>query len=344
MKKLRLSKVKGNKNSLTILDMNQQDAQKIAREIAQKIELQLTEFFEKNAIEKFESIGEKFKTIDNPFDKLISEMIQEWKEFDVTPDSPFNFTYIDNALIDDLRYINKKYYQNFLFFGVLSSFFGRSSSPLFIQYRDELLKKHKLTPNKLKKALLDVFGYLLNNGKRGGSKGIWSKKKKLELLALYNRFLIVIKNARRDKRILKKKTNSELKIKKELIAKYEVPENLMPSLFSDDTPKDVALDWAIREMKLDKSNRDYLDKIILRNARKLWKNKGILIDVSIELGEHRFYGIRSEDKAIIKSQKDGLRYTRVCKNPKIGSIESEKDLKDFLKSENYLINFGFTRE
>ena len=319
--------------------MNQDKAEKYAKRIAQRIETQLADFFQLNVIEKLELIDKRLNyDTKNPFKEMLPVIIEDWKKESLSSDSPFSFHYIDAVLSNHLEHLNKYFYQNFIELGVLLCLFGTSKSPVFSDYRKSLLKKHNLTEKKLKEALLDLFGNFLADAKHGGKESYWNDKKKLELLALYNRFLIVIKNARRDKRMLKRKSASKEKnIERELIAKYEVPQNLMSSLFSDDTPSDVALDWAINEMRLDNSSREYLDGTILRQARKLWKDKGVLVDVSFALGQYKYYGIITTDKEEKKLLQNDLRYTRVCKNPKI-----EKD--HINRNERYLISWSFNRE
>jgi hypothetical protein len=78
------------------------------------------------------------------------------------------------------------------------------------KYRDEKRKKYGLTPKKFQLALFETLKSLfLEEIKHGGSKDFWNDNNKLEFLALYNRFLIIIKNSRRDIKPLIKKRKSE---------------------------------------------------------------------------------------------------------------------------------------
>lgn len=302
--------------------MDKDAAEKRAKLLANILENELKEFLQKNPIEKMEAIKEKLIFNDTALRPVIDDLLDGLKKYDSeytynsNLDMPKKWQPLEENIWFDLEYFHNAFFQDFLYFSVLQIFLSSSYETLNEEYRKELRSKHNLTPGKLQKALMNTLKDLfLEKVPHGGSEGFWDENRKLEFLALYNRFLIVIKNARRDKRALvnnlrkKRDIYAESKAREEIMTKYEVPEKLESSLYSDQTPKEIALDWAISEMNVNNFNRDYLDKTILRDARNHWKDKGsIIIDISFETGRE-IYGVHPKDKA----KQNKLRFTPLNK-------------------------------
>ncbi len=319
--------------------MDKELAEKNAKFLVGSIEAGLENFLQKNPIEKLETIQRKFIRGRNILHFLVNDLIKDLQSYDDRNDSPDKWQYMDGRLWIDISAFHTAYFENFLYFNAIQAFFVNSPyNPINEEHRNELRKKYKLTPKKFQQALFETLkGLFLEKVKRGGSEGFWNDNNKLEFLALYNRFLIVIKNARKDLKALIKKGKSELPSKKVILTKYEIPETLIKSAFSSyDAPQEVALDWAKKEMKLN-FKEEYL-KDILTEARKFWRSRSkglisqqtlkehpkiqlILIDINFEIG-CRQYAVSSVNKNDMKK----LKYTTVAKklNGKVEFVTGEK--------------------
>lgn len=281
----------------------------------------ISNFLQKNPIEKLEIIRERLILSKEPLYSLVSDLITDLKKYDERNNSPDKWQEIDGRIWTEISHFQQVYFENFLCFNAIQAYFNSPFSPIDKKYRTELRKKYNLTSRKFQQALFDTLkGLFLEEVKHGGSKGFWNDNSKLQFLALYNRFLIVIKNARKDIKKFIKKGNPESFAEKEILAKYEIPKTLIKSAFSlYDAPQEVALDWAKQEMKLE-FKEEYL-KDILTQARKLWRSssKGlisqqtlernpkiqlILIDINFELGCRR-YAVSSLDKNGLQRLKFG---------------------------------------
>jgi hypothetical protein len=260
----------------------------------------------------------------NLLDKLIQDLTEGAKRSKNEKDY---WKEVDFKILSAVSYqiqVSFSHYLNYCFLqGFLTSKFNRVLND---GYRKQLRKDFDLETNgKLQKALMPLLEPLFRDEiKHGGSKGFWDDNNKLEFLALYNRFLIIIKNCRKDIKPLIKKGKSELSSRREILVKYEIPETLIKSAFSSyDAPKEVALDWAKQEMKLN-FKEEYL-KDILTEARKIWRSKSIglisqqtlkehpeiqliLIGINFEIG-CRYYAVSS----VNKKDMERLKYGTVAK-------------------------------
>lgn len=255
----------------------------------------------------------------NPLIPMIDELIQEFRRYDKVSEGRWhNF---EGKLTLELFHFFRSSFQSFLYMSLLYVYFDSPESPIGRRSKNALRRKHSLTPAKFQKAVLEVLhNTAFEPVKKGGSEGYWSDIRKIRFLAYYNRFMLVIGNARRDKRTVmrvlrrQKAAEPEAQARAQVLAKYEIPPNLELSLFSDDPPREVALDWAIAEMEIEDPKREYLEKV-LKGARKKWKSANenrsdvILIDVMAHPGLHKF-GVKKTNEALMA----GLKYTSVI-NP-----------------------------
>jgi len=294
--------------------------------ISEILENYLRFFFQKSPIKKLEEIKNGISYHQNSTYQILHELIENLNVFDPPSDKSDRLQVFDEIICREIDYFLQTNFQDFIYFIVLQTLFVSKSTPLNKEYIENLLRKHNMTLKKLQLSLLDTFGERVfrERVKKGGSKGFWDNNKKLQLLAFYNRFLIVIKNSRRDLRLLVKSGKLELTAKKEVLDKYNIPQLLINSAFSSyDAPKEVALNWAMQEMKVE-FKEEYL-KDILTSARKIWqvessgllspktieqfpKAKLLLIDISFQLG-CRYYAVLSTNQ----SKKDKLKYTSPAK-------------------------------
>ncbi len=327
--------------------MDKELAEKQAKFLAGEIEKDLAEFLRKNPLEKLEVLQEKLK-FNKILHPLITDLLNDLKLYDSRSDSPDKWQDMEGRILSETSWFHQTFYQSFLYFNVIQTFFSSRYSPIQEEYRKQQKSKYNLTPKKMQQALFETLNELhIEKVKHGGSKGFWNDNNRRELLALYNRFLIVIKNSRTDVKMMVKKGKSELLAENEILAKYEIPDTLIKSAFSAyDAPKDVALTWAKQEMKL-KFSEEYL-KDVLTEARKFWRSRSkglisqqtlnehpkihlILIDINFEFG-CREYAVSSINKNDMKK----LKYGTVAKkfNGEIKFVAGEK-WDDFLVSGSF---------
>lgn len=306
--------------------MDKESAEKNAKLLVESIEAELKNFLQKNPIEKLETIQQRFIQGKNPLNLLLCDLIEDLKKYEFLEGWPYERQFIDKRIWAEIRDFQKYYFETFLYYNVMLTFLNSPYSPLIESHRKELRNKHKLTSKKIKQELLKILGSSFPEEIRHSNKEVfWNDNNKLEFLALYNRFHIVIKNARRDFRSLIKKRESELDSERKILAKYEIPQTKISlALYSDSAPEELALDWAKEKMEL-RFEEDYLKKI-LTNARQIWRSrikKGliiensteenpkiqfILIDINFQIG-CRYYAVKSIDK----NKMDKLKYTTVAK-------------------------------
>jgi len=290
--------------------MDKEQAEKNAKFLVGSIEAGLENFLQKNPIEKLETIQRKFIRGRNILHFLVNDLIKDLQSYDDRNDSPDKWQYMDGRLWIDISAFHTTYFENFLYFNAIQAFFVNSPyNPINEKYRNELRKKYKLTPKKFQQALFETLrGLFLEKVKHGGSKSELDEQKQLHFLALYNRYQIIIKKARAEKKRLKKLKKNDATAKREALAKYEIPESLIASAFSDDAPSDVALDWAIETLQIN-SSPEYL-KTLLIKIRKKWSKRGFIVDADFSIGR-RVYSVhpRNNERHIAK-----LRYTPLEKS------------------------------
>jgi hypothetical protein len=186
-------------------------------------------------------------------------------------------------------------FPKFLYLSVLEALLSDELSPLPTKFKNEIQRKHKLNAKKIQEESSKIQNRIsIVKVQHGGSEKTLNRQEELLFLATYNRYLFVIKNARKEKRRLKKLKRADF-AESEVITKYNIPENLKNSTFSDNLPSDVALDWAKDFIKTDLDEatlKRLLTKI--RNKQKV-KEPFIIIDADFTHGT-RIYAVRPDDK------------------------------------------------
>jgi len=284
--------------------MEKEQAQKIIQEINQNQTLFLENFLEIGTVRQIENLLDRLKTLKdyqtkelkisgNPLHSVVSEILEEIKNFDTE-----NLSKIENQIVQDLDFV--------LFFTretVFNLSLLRTLSNLWLE---RLKREHNLTPKEINQAILQTLEGVLLDTFHGGNRSELTEKEKLQFLALYNRFLIVIQNTRKDFEALKKKRKNELKAKREAMNKYQIPEKFMEETFLD-APSSVALSWAKKEMKFELAS-DYL-KQLLSKVRRQYNKEWTIIDADYSEYGRRIYAITEWNKEYI----DRLRYSPVEK-------------------------------
>lgn len=201
--------------------------------LADDYKYQLQKLLERNPIEILEEIQTNISRGNNPPLLLIVEdLLQDFRKVDEKFTDEDKWKNFEGMLWREINHFQQTTFQYFFAYNILQSFLVSRFTPLDEKYRKKLLKKHNLTPKKTKDLLLKFVGdtFFLGKIKHGGSRTEFDEQKKLQFLGYYNRYLIVIKNARKEKTLLQRKQKkSELTAKREALAKYEIPERLIDS-------------------------------------------------------------------------------------------------------------------
>ena len=319
--------------------MEKEAAEKFAKSIVKGYEQELVRVLMKNPIQVVEDLQKKLsKHKKSDLQLIIQDLLVDLKALDkrkqefkdvIVPGEEISYYELHNILFENTLWRNVSSFQTsfieyFITYNLLQTYLV-SSEVISSKYQKELLKKFNVTPKKLKDLIL---GFLENKAflariKQGGSEKSLDEKQRLEFLALYNRYFIVIKNARKEYRRLKRQKKSEIKAKLEALEKYEIPQELLLSAFSSDSPGEVALDWAKDSLKTELS-RDYL-KNLLNKIRKEHKRWGFIIHVDFRVGR-RIYALNIANK----SKAELLRYTPIDE-----SVENKTDM-----SEGFLVSMS----
>jgi hypothetical protein len=250
-------------------------------------------------------------------DKLIQDLIAEAKR---TKGEKVYWKDVEFKILNAVSSQIQVSFSHYLKYCFLQGFLtGKYNRVLNDNYRKQLRKDFGLETNgKLQKALMPLLEPLFRDEvKRGGSISDKDEKQKLQFLALYNRYIIVIGRVRNEKKSLKKQKKSDITAKREAMAKYKIPESLIMSTFSDDSPGNVALDWAISEMKFKpkrkvETNREYLKKL-LNEIRKEYGGRAYIVDVDFSIGK-RIYAVHPRNN---ERHLEQLRYTPLEKTNEI---------------------------
>jgi hypothetical protein len=103
------------------------------------------------------------------------------------------------------------------------------------EHREDLRELCGLkTPNDRQDAFLKLFKFLIREPiKQGGSKGFWNEANSLYFISWYNRFQIVIKNARKE--LDEHKDTPD--VRRKILEKYEIPQEYEDATFSKENFK-----------------------------------------------------------------------------------------------------------
>ncbi len=145
------------------------------------------------------------------------------------------------------------------------------------EHREDLRELCGLkTPNDRQDAFLKLFKFLIREPiKQGGSKGFWNEANSLYFISWYNRFQIVIKNARKE--LDEHKDTPD--VRRKILEKYEIPQEYEDATFSKEDFKisALALDWALGLVGCDvedaakalRTAREKAGKYLTNNSKKL---------------------------------------------------------------------------
>lgn len=209
---------------------------------------------------RFSTENEKFGLALETYSNLIKIDIENmsdeekkdyFKNLDINLKAYFNEIYQD--IIFNLPY--------FLFANHI--FLNNSYSPLTYEAIEIIRRESDLdTPKKRKDAFIEFFSrFIYEKVTDGGSQTNWNKWTRMYFLSLYEKFSIVIDNARNSINSLKKQKVAIMDIKREVMDKYDLPEDLWLQVLKKSNRKDkLARKWASDQMHKD-IKKELLEKM-----------------------------------------------------------------------------------
>jgi hypothetical protein len=211
-----------------------------------------------------------FKELKESYKQMLENSSEEYKEFSQFAHTQYLYAYLDEQF-QDLIY-RLPYY--FLFTHIICD---RTYHQISYEKREELREICGLqNPKDRRNAFTNLFSFLIRDTiSQGGSEGFWNQANSLYFISWYNRFQIVIKNARKELESQK----DTLDARRKILEKYEIPQEYEDITFSkkDFKPSELALDWALKLIGCDvkdakkalKTAKEKAGKHKTNNSKKL---------------------------------------------------------------------------
>lgn len=254
----------------------------MAKNLAQIFESELSSFLNLSWIEQLEKAEEfflvycstkssknislMFKALADDEKESLEEASEERNEFSNVVNRS-GFSHYLNEQFQDLIY-KLPYY--FLFSHIISS---NTYFQIDFEAREELREICELRSAGIRRdAFTELFSFLWRETvSAGGDRKLdWNKPKRLHFLSIYNRFQIVIKNARKDKDSIVQKRNGkrESVAEREIIEKYQIPDGYSSDLlFGKSSAAELAMDWSKQVMGIEQESNS-IKRDVLTEARK----------------------------------------------------------------------------
>ena len=249
--------------------------------------------------EKSQKISLMFKELADSYKQMLENSNEEYKEFSQFVHCQNLYAYLDKqfkCLIYKLPYY-------FLFTHIICD---KTYSQISYETKVELREICGLQNAKDRRdAFTDLFSFLIRDKiSKGGSEGFWNEDNSLYFISWYNRFQIVIKNARKD--LEKQKDTAD--VRQKILEKYEIPNEYIDTTFSKKhfSPSELALAWSIKLIGCDvkdstkalKTAREKAGKLKTNNSKKLisvYKLNLNLVKPSTTLPPEARYNLRFSD-------------------------------------------------
>lgn len=235
--------------------MDKELAKRHAEFLADDYRNQIQEILERNPIENLECIQASLIYINEPeLLSLVQDLLSDLKTFNKENDDENKWVQFEGKLWREINYFQQVFIQHFLIYNLLQSLFVSRFSPLGKEQQKDLLNKHNLKSRKLRSSLLNFIGNktFLGKVKNGGSKTNWDKWTRLYFLSLYEKFSIVISNARADYKTLKQKNVAVKDRRTEIAEKYKIPETYFSVVEKNTRDIDkFAREWAKIQFRRD---------------------------------------------------------------------------------------------
>jgi hypothetical protein len=306
--------------------MDKEEAEQIAKTYGEFVEKKTLEFLLKEPLEKLEIIRDNLLFY-SPISALVQDVLEHWEELKGDSFYDHRWMVAENKLWYRTKYRLAYGVPKVLCFSVLEVLLSEKNSPLPKKFRSEMLDKHQVTTKKFQNEFWEILSQLFDEKVRhGGSKGQLDHQAELVFRATYNRYLFVIRNARKEKKRLKKTKKTDLAAKREAMEKYGIPEDLIDSTFSDDRPSDVALYWAKEFVNTDLEDSS-LRNLLNQEGKKPNIDKTItMIDIDFSHGT-RIYGVTRDQKEKIE-------------NLKFHPLQKPKDQEFGDEPDNFLVSIN----
>lgn len=229
---------------------------KFAENLAEEFEKELTNFLSLSWIEKLEKAEEffqnswntgsydkskkitlAFRELTNSYKEDYENSSEEYKEFSEFIKNQNLASYFKRQFYD-LAY-RLPYY--FFFSHIICD---RTYSQMDYETKNKLREICELkNPKDRRDTFINFFSFLIREPTiQGGSEGFWNKANSLYFISWYNRFQIVIKNARKDLAKDKDSTDNRQKI----LEFYEIPKEYEDVVFNKNiNSAEISLDWAL---------------------------------------------------------------------------------------------------
>ncbi len=304
--------------------MNKEEAEQIAKSYGEFVEKKTIEFLQKEPVEKLEIIRNNLPFY-SPMCKFIQDVLDHWEELKSDKFLENRWMIAENKLWYRTSFRLAYGLPKILCFSVLEVLLSNKHSPLPKKFQNEMQDKHQIKTKRFQEEFWESLSVLFDERvQQGGSQKRLGHQVESLFLATYNRYLIVIKNARKEKRRLKKTRKNDLAAKREAMEKYGIPETLIDSTFSDDRPSDVALDWAKDFVNTD-LEEEYLKKLLIQKRKELKIDKTTtIIDIDFTHGT-RIYGVSPNEKQKLE-------------NVRFHPLEKPQDQKYGDEPDNFLIS------
>lgn len=332
----------------------EQAAERIAAQLALIVEATAAEFFRKDQLEQFELILARIGN-SSELKPIVDEIVQTLGDGGTEEEIKLFWDILLANRFPRLSTFFKEHFQTILYFSVLHVYLEEETSPFgkrqMRNLRESLAMTKGLTPKRFQDGMLEFLRQqLFKPTPRGARSTAWIDERKLMLLSYYNRFLIVIGNARKAMKAhrieLQKagKGDCERKARQCALKHFEIPARFSVSLFSfrnksywENSASDLALEWAVDALNPPSQSRSVMEKA-LKSSRKLWNEmlsqdprlqvrmpNPILIDLRLKYGME-LYAISRNDS----EKKAQLKFSPV---PKAESVLN--DPNGFLLAFNY---------
>jgi hypothetical protein len=221
-------------------------------------------FYDRCSTKSSKNISLMFKALADDEKQFLEEASDERKDFSNFVNRSGLGNYIDEQF-QDLIY-RLPYY--FLFSHIVCS---QTYFQIDNEARVELREIAGLTTATSRRdAFTELFNFLLREKITSGGDRVlfWNTPNRLYFLSIYNRYQIVIKNARKDLEIQLKSGKRESAAKREIIAKYLIPDGYSDLTFNeDDSPANLAMDWAKKAMHITQESSS-IRRDVLPEARQ----------------------------------------------------------------------------
>ena len=262
---------------------------KFAGELAKGFEKELTSFLNLDWLERLEKaeqffqnswntgsyekskkVSLMFKELTNSYKEYLEDKSEEFIEFSQSA----HRTYLHHYLDMQFQYLIHRLPYYLLFAHIL---YDNTYHQISYETREELREICGLKHSKDRKDFfIELFSFLVTDEiSTGGSEGFWNQANSLYFISWYNRFQIVIKNARKD---LERQRDTP-DARQTILEKYEIPQEYGDTTFikKDFKPSELALDWALKLMKCDvkdatkalRTAREKAGKYKTNNRKKL---------------------------------------------------------------------------